>query len=147
RVASEVREGLDVDGLHVEEKGVTATVHYRKAPDDRVDEIRSAVEEAVEGVGDDRLRVSEGKSIVEIGPKVPWDKGKAVELFADEVPDSWLVVYVGDDTTDEHAFRSIDPDGLSVHVGDNPDTDARYRLRDPDEVERFLDWVTDRLDD
>jgi trehalose 6-phosphate phosphatase len=147
RLVETVREHLDVEGLEVEWKGVTATVHHRNAPDERVPEIRETVESVAREVGDGHLRVSEGKAIVEVAPAVDWDKGRAVGLFADDVPDSWLVVYVGDDTTDEHAFRAIDPGGLSIHVGENPDTDARYRLRDPGDVERFLEWLADRLDD
>ncbi|MFC4357679.1 trehalose-phosphatase [Halobium salinum] len=146
RVCELVRERLELDGLHVESKDVTATVHYRNVAGDPGEEVLETVESVVEEVAEGRLHVSEGKAIVEVGPAIPWDKGKAVDVFAADVPDDWLVVYVGDDTTDEHAFRSLDPTGLSIHVGEDPETDARYRLRDPEDVEEFLKWVVDRLD-
>ncbi len=52
-------------------------------------------------------------------------------------------IYVGDDVTDEDAFRALEErpgPGLTVLVSDEPrETAARYRLRDPYEVRRFLE--------
>jgi len=63
------------DGVIVEDKGVTATVHYRQADVDR-----EAVQEAVEAALDDHdgydaLRITEGKQIVELRPDVDWGRG------------------------------------------------------------------------
>jgi trehalose 6-phosphate phosphatase len=54
-------------------------------------------------------------------------------------------MYVGDDTTDEDAFRAIQPDGVGVHVASSEheavETDADYRLDGQTDVSRFLGWL------
>lgn len=140
--AIEERVG-DIDGCLVENKGVTATVHHRQADLNDTPAIRRAVEEVVEELAPDRIEVSTGKAVVELAPAVPWDKGQAVSFFQSDVPDSWATMYLGDDTTDEYAFRAIAPAGVSIHVGDDEETAAVHRTPDPDTVERFLQWLAD----
>ncbi|MFC7195862.1 trehalose-phosphatase [Halosimplex aquaticum] len=74
-------------------------------------------------------------------PAVDWDKGRAVDLLTDEAPDGWLPMYVGDDRTDEDAFRVLD-DGVGVLVGER-ETAADYRLEAPRDVREFLDLVAE----
>lgn len=131
----------DIEGCLVENKGVTATVHYRQADADAFSEIRTAIRDAIDDVAPDALDVSTGKAVVELAPAVPWDKGRAVSLFRDDVPDTWTTMYLGDDTTDEHAFRAIAPTGVSIHVGSDDETAAVHRTPDPDTVERLLEWL------
>ena len=55
-----------------------------------------------------------------------------------------LPIYIGDDVTDEDAFRALAEHerGLGVLVAEEPrPTAARHRLRDPDEVREMLDWL------
>ncbi|SEO24506.1 trehalose 6-phosphate phosphatase [Halogranum amylolyticum] len=132
----------DVEGCLIENKGVTATVHHRQADFNAVPEIRAAVEEVVEEIAPDRIHVSTGKAVVELAPAVPWDKGRAVSLFREDVPETWTTMYLGDDTTDEDAFHAIAPTGVSIHVGDE-ETAAVHRTPDPDTVERFLRWLAE----
>jgi trehalose-phosphatase len=48
-------------------------------------------------------------------------------------------IYIGDDSTDEDAFRVLEQRGIGILVSEQPgSTAARYSLRDPAEVERFL---------
>ena len=182
-VCADLRERLaDVEGAIVEEKNLSATVHYRQVADEDVDRIREAVRASVEehaalegtdGSGDasggdasggdasggdastrgeeggrdpsaGALRVEEGKQIVELKPDVDWDKGRAVEWLADVlVPDdeSWHPVYVGDDVTDEDAFRALAGTGTTVRVGgaDEP-TAAAFRVDDPEAVPALFEW-------
>lgn len=143
-VCEELRRQIgDIEGCLVENKGVTATVHHRQTAPDDVPKIREAVEETVARLAPDQIYVSEGKAVIELAPAVPWDKGQAVSFLGDDVPDTWVTMYLGDDTTDEHAFRAIAPHGLSVHVGSNEETAAVHRTPDPDTVERLLDWLAE----
>lgn len=149
--ASEIRTACEaitqrvghIDGCFVENKGVTATVHHRQADLNDTPEIRRAVEDVVDELAPDRIEVSTGKAVIELAPAVPWDKGQAVSFFKSDVPKTWTTMYLGDDTTDEHAFRAIEPAGVSIHVGDDDETAAVYRTPDPDTVERFLQWLAD----
>jgi trehalose 6-phosphate phosphatase len=134
----------DVDGVIVENKGVTATVHHRLVDDEEVPVVENAVETLV--ATRDDVRLTTGKDVLELRPAVEWDKGEAVrELYDELVPDDerWLPVYVGDDTTDEAAFSLLDERGLGVKVGDDPATEAPYRVADPESVRAVLTWLSD----
>ena len=147
RLCAELDERLgDVPGYAVENKRVTATVHYRNVPGGRVPHVVETVEAVVDEA--DGLRVSEGKEIRELRPAVDWDKGRVMDLLVEASPGDWRAMYVGDDTTDEDAFRAIQPDGVGVHVapdGDEDDTgditDAAYRLDGQAAVPRLLEWL------
>ncbi|MFH1501800.1 MAG: trehalose-phosphatase [Candidatus Eisenbacteria bacterium] len=67
------------------------------------------------------------------------DKGTALEALLRDRPADGLCVYVGDDLTDEDAFRALAGRGLSIKVGgpDDP-TCALGRLPDPTAVKEFL---------
>ncbi len=146
RLCDEIEARLqDVPGCAVENKGVTATVHFRRAADDAVPSVVSTVEDVVSGV--EKVELTEGKQIREIRPAVEWDKGEALKLLSGAVPDDWRAVYLGDDTTDEDGFRAIQPDGLAVRVMDSADdgqvtdTAATYRLDGQREVSFLLAWI------
>jgi trehalose-phosphatase len=64
------------------------------------------------------------------------------------MPPGTLPVYLGDDTTDEDAFRALGREGVTIRVGDSGSpTAARHRLRDPDEVLGFLQRWRDELEE
>ena len=141
-LATELTERLaDVDGARVEDKRVTATVHFRGVDDERVPDVVETVEEAVADRDAD-LRVTSGKQIREIRPDVDWDKGAAVEWLRDRlVPDGerWVTTYVGDDVTDQDAFAAIG-DGIGVRVGERAEV-ADYRVDGPSEAQALLQWL------
>ena len=144
-VAEDVAEDVgDIDGVIVERKDVTATVHYRLAADEDVPAVERTVEERVEGKKG--IELTDGKQILEIRPAVEWDKGRAVEWLAETLADDPLVVYVGDDTTDEAAFEVL-VRGISIVVGDPGDSAADYRVADPEGVGRLLDWLSGAVAD
>ncbi|MFC6729755.1 trehalose-phosphatase, partial [Natronoarchaeum mannanilyticum] len=141
-VADDVASRLDeIDGARVEDKRVTATVHYRGVDDDAVPAVERAVSEAVDDV-DAELRITSGKKIFEIRPDVDWDKGAAVEWLRDRlVPKSenWLAIYVGDDVTDEDAFRTLE-EGRGIAVG-REETEADHVIPDPEAARALTRWV------
>jgi trehalose 6-phosphate phosphatase len=146
RVCERLRERVgDVAGFHVENKRLTATAHFRQTPADAVGTVVSAVERAVDRTPG--LCVEPGKQIREIRPAVPWDKGDTVRLLAEDAPRGWTELYVGDDVTDEDAFRAVQPEGAGVRVGDPEGSKADYCLADRDDVPPFLEWLDERLAD
>lgn len=134
----------DVPGTWVEDKGVTASVHYRQTPYPRIEEVRRAVFEAVAQVPGRALTVFQGKKVLEVRPTVAWDKGAAVRWvltrsFGETWPAQTTVVYIGDDRTDEDAFIDLPKSAITVKVGPSPyPTAARYAVRDLEEVYAFL---------
>lgn len=130
-----------VEGAQLERKRFSLAIHYRNVADEDVPRVERAVEEARRAHAS--LRKGVGKKVLELQPDVDWHKGRAVhwllealDLRADDV----LPVYVGDDVTDEDAFRALHGQGLGVLVGmhDAGVTAADYRVADTDEVERLL---------
>lgn len=71
------------------------------------------------------------------------DKGKAVSFLLQEMPAGAASAYLGDDSTDECAFRAIEGHGLSVLVRPKwRRTAAQLWLRPPDELLFFLtQWL------
>lgn len=145
QVAAEIEDALEaVEGAFVEDKGLTLSVHFRQTPRERIPEVRRAVEHAVADV--EELRLTEGKMVLEIRPRVEWDKGRAVEFLLQhlDAPPGTPVVYIGDDTTDEDAFRALarwaggSGEGVIVTAEDDVPTAARSRLRNPEEVAALL---------
>jgi trehalose 6-phosphate phosphatase len=139
-VCQRLRETIDVPGAVVENKGVTATVHYRMVEDSEVPLVRDRVQDAIAPTS---LRLTEGKEVLELRPAVEWDKDRAVEWLLDHLTsdsERWPPVYVGDDTTDEAAFRALPDEGVGVKVGEG-ETAADYRVEDVDDVRRFFEGV------
>jgi len=66
------------------------------------------------------------------------DKGAAVRDLLDMYPETDLPVYIGDDLTDEDAFRELSGKGVGIKVGEG-ETTASYRLPDCEAVKTFLD--------
>jgi hypothetical protein len=62
-------------------------------------------------------------------------------LIAEDVPENWLTVYVGDDATDEDAFEVVEPEGVGVLVGADPETAASVRVAKQSAVAEFLELV------
>ncbi|MDX1656452.1 MAG: trehalose-phosphatase, partial [Candidatus Competibacteraceae bacterium] len=143
-----LKQRLDgIPGARVERKKFAIAIHYRQVSDQDI----PRVEEAVDAMGDQqpRLRKALGKKLFELQPDIDWHKGKAVrwllktlELERVDI----LPMFLGDDITDEDAFRELRDDGLGVLVADEPKPSAaHYALRDPDEVARFFAKMIDTL--
>lgn len=116
----------------LEEKGPMFALHYRMAPDKEA--AQSAIREWLADVPD-VLDPIWGKDVVELRP-AGVSKGTAVREIADRHPDR-TPIYIGDDVTDEDAFRALGEDAVTVKVGGG-DTVARYRLDDVDAVVDYL---------
>jgi alpha,alpha-trehalase len=133
-------------GALVERKGPTASVHYRLVDAAARRRWLPVLRARLAGPADaGRLRVVRGKAVIELRPPGHWHKGAAVRWllerprFRGRVP-----VYLGDDTTDEDAFRAIRRNGVGVLVGPSRRTAARYGLPGPDHVRRFIAHCLDR---
>ena len=68
-------------------------------------------------------------------------KGEALTALRDELG-APVVLYAGDDVTDEHAFEALRDDDVTVKVGDGT-TAARFRVDDPDALVAALATLAD----
>lgn len=131
-----------IKGVLVEDKGSTASVHYRLVQESEVPQVKEIFENTArpyqeEGV----VRVTQGKKVLEIRPNLDWDKGKAVLwlLKSTGLGSETFPVYMGDDVTDEDAFQALKERGLGVLVSEeDKKTKAEYQLKNVEEVKTFL---------
>ena len=140
----------DIAGALVEPKKSSVALHYRLVAEEDRPRIKAIVDDVLTSE-QGALKVTPGKMVYELQPKIDWDKGKAVLYLLDALDlDAADVVplYVGDDITDEHAFQALHGRGIGVLVADPADpetagrsTAAEYALRDTHEVEMFLDGL------
>lgn len=148
RAARELRRQLQgTDGAIVEPKKYSVAVHFRLVAPADLPHVKAVVRGVLDAYPD--LRQTEGKMVFELRPRLDWDKGKAIEwlLQALELDGPDVVpIYIGDDTTDEDAFRALAGRGMGILVADAPrPTAAGYRLRSPAEVQRWLQALVDYL--
>ena len=104
-------------GFIIEDKGIAMTINYRNA---KPDDARPTLE-AFDNFVSNRptLQVLHGKMVHEAIPRGIGGKGAAIEFFMrDTGIDASNTIYIGDDTTDEDAFRMLAPrGGITVMVG------------------------------
>lgn len=129
----------------LEVKPHSVAFHYRRVgPGDQ----RAARQAAVEAARKLSVEVRPGKKVVEF-MTVRSDKGSALERFRSECG-AEAVVFVGDDVTDEAAFRVLAPGDVGVKVGPEP-TAAAFRVSYQGQVaallSRLLQLRTRRLRD
>jgi trehalose 6-phosphate phosphatase len=126
----------DLRGVFVEDKGISFSVHYRQA---RPATVQAASEVLVSILAPlrDVLRVLDGERVWEILPTEIPGKGPTVQELLAKLPAGTLAVCLGNDDTDEAAFRALG-DQITVRVGERCRTNAKFYLHNPAEVLRFL---------
>jgi trehalose 6-phosphate phosphatase len=138
-------------GVFVEDKGITLSVHFRQAEVGAADEIRQIVQRSVTNPRFAGLfRITSGKKVLELSPAVSWNKGKAVRLLMKRYGkggrrSGLIPIYLGDDLTDEDAFKVIAQYGMgfSIYVGARPiESAAEYYLKSTSEVQILLSGLT-----
>jgi trehalose 6-phosphate phosphatase len=132
----------------VEPKKASVAVHFRLVDPAQHKRISDTVD-AMLAEQPDRLKVTPGKMVYELQPKIDWNKGRAVLYLLQTLgldTDDVVPVYLGDDITDEDAFRALAGGrGIGIIVGhaDDPEvadraTAADFVLPSPAEVEQLL---------
>ncbi|MDP2719289.1 MAG: trehalose-phosphatase [Dehalococcoidia bacterium] len=140
-------EGMQ--GVLVEDKGLSLSVHYRLVPEHRMDEFSAIFRRAVDKLQlTGKIDVRGGKKVFDIRPPVSWNKGNAVEMLIRREAYAGgkgnnLCFYLGDDTTDEDGFQAVNRvRGISIIIGgEKTGSAANYFLRDTSEVETFLNML------
>ncbi len=112
RLARALATSLDgVAGVLIEPKGPVVAVHTRAASPAGRARVRNVVS-ALRPAG---WTLLEGRRVVELRPEGLPTKADAVQWIAAQRPDA-AVLYVGDDATDEDAFRALRRGDFAVAV-------------------------------
>ncbi|TVU51331.1 hypothetical protein EJB05_02749 [Eragrostis curvula] len=144
-------------GASIEDNKYSVSVHYRNILHKKD---RRRVKEIVDKIllEDENLKLQTGKKVWEIVPAIPWNKGDAVgyllEALGMDDPERFFPIYIGDDKTDENAFKFLRERGNGIGVlvsKTRRETEASYWLKDPSEVMTFLQdlvkWKLDKASD
>jgi len=129
---------------HMEMKAGGVALHWRGLPESQAERMKQNVEQAWRElllVYPLQLLNFDGGVEVRVQGK---DKGKAVGAILGESNPNAVIAYLGDDRTDEDAFRTLKGRGLTVLVRDQfRSTLADIQLRPPQELLQFLrDWLS-----
>jgi trehalose 6-phosphate phosphatase len=131
--------------VFIEDKGASVAVHTRRLPHDHYERVFARADVlAVPWIAAQHVRRLEGNAVVEYLPNISGHKGEATTWITRKVEHQYSrrawVAYIGDDITDEDAFRAIEC-GIGVLVGLRP-TAATYKLDGIADVDRFLRWCS-----
>jgi trehalose 6-phosphate phosphatase len=123
----------DVEWPDVEEKTLTASLHYRNSADQEA--ARADLEEIAASARAAGFVARFGRKVLEVLPPLDASKGTAVAAL---LGDHGLgrALYAGDDTTDLDAFRALEPLEVGVRV-------AVASPEGPAELEEAADLVVD----
>lgn len=141
----------EIEGILVEDKNVTLSVHYRLATRNGYLLAKKIIEEIIQPfLVSGKIKITHGKKVIEIKPPVQWNKGRVVAwLFARQMfilSDQPIVpIYLGDDVTDEDAFRTLRNKGFTIYIGRPQESQAKYYLNDPQEALEFLKRILSLL--
>ncbi|MFC1592566.1 trehalose-phosphatase [Candidatus Omnitrophota bacterium] len=131
----------------IEKKKFSTAVHYRLVEEKFLPMIKQEVDKIIKD--NPTLRLMSGKKVFEILPAIAWDKGMAVRWIMRARGISWndaRVVYIGDDTTDEDAFRVVRTRGTTILVCEKPKQSAAdFQLSSPEEVKKLFEEIITSL--
>lgn len=131
------------EGAKVENNKFCVSVHFRCVDEKKWVELAQQVKSVLKDYP--KLRLTQGRKVLEIRPTIKWDKGKALEFLLESLGyanrKDVFPVYIGDDRTDEDAFKVLKErrQGFGILVSKTPkETSASYSLQEPSEVMDFL---------
>lgn len=128
-----------VSGLIYENKGLSFSVHFRRVKDANRKKFLDKFHRFIQAWTLRRfLTIRHGKCVYEILPKTSWNKGAALKLIRRKIKEKPVVLFAGDDHTDEDAFAALRKNDIGIQIGTNPKSKAAYFLRDQTEVHRLL---------
>jgi trehalose 6-phosphate phosphatase len=103
----------EVDWPRTENKGLTASLHFRGAPDEET--ARRELDDIAERARAVGLVARYGRKVLELVPPLEANKGTAIRRLLDE---RYLerALYAGDDTTDLDAFEALEQLEVGIRV-------------------------------
>ena len=140
----------NVKGVQIDRKRYAIAIHFRNANENDIPFIKQKVDEMVKN--SPGFKKGEGKKILEIKPDLDWHKGKALLWILEKLQltdkSKYIPVYIGDDVTDEDAYKAIEKEGIGIQVGPvEYSTSAKFRLKNVYQVRLFLKELLNLTDE
>lgn len=153
KVAQDIQteELCSIKDILFQEKGICLSVHYRKCEDPEGTR-RKILDVINELEGLENFKITEGRKVVDIRPKIGHDKGTILEklVFENAVE---KIIYLGDDVTDVDAFNKlkklkgegkVNGVGIVVVSEEVPEfvkENASFYVNGVEEVQKFFSWL------
>jgi len=128
-----------IPGARLEWKGLAVSLHYRRVAPETRPRVKAIAARIVRDRG---LALVPGHEVFDFVPRLGWNKGRAARWIARRMARTLptrrrVVLYAGDDTTDESAFEALRGRAVTICVGTRP-TAAEYRVAGVREVQALL---------
>lgn len=132
-----------IKGFLIEDKGIVLALHYRNVSAKNVPYLKKVFKDIVSPyILSGMLKYVKGDKVFEIRPVLNFDKGrcclyilKQLKLYSKKV----LIIYIGDDITDEDAFQALKEKGIMIFVKrERRSSSAEYYADSVKEVVEFL---------
>ncbi|NQT89643.1 MAG: trehalose-phosphatase [Candidatus Omnitrophica bacterium] len=139
-----------ISNYEIEDKGPILSVHYRRVNGADVRLLKEIFRrETAAYIKSGKISVSKGKKVLEIRPPLGWNKGDYCRYLLKKLKGSGknspLAVYIGDDVTDEDAFKVLRRKGITLFVrGEKRSSCAEYYVDSPGAVKAFLELILKR---
>ncbi|MBT0663595.1 trehalose-phosphatase [Geobacter pelophilus] len=121
---------FSVQGIEIEFKGESISLHYRKAddPEQAAAQLTAEISKL-----DPKPRIIGGKFVINLLPVEAFTKGEALvaAMYSFNVK---RAIYVGDDVTDEEIFQLKGIDLFGIHIGNGTQTAAQYYVSKQSEL-------------
>lgn len=124
-------------GVFIEEKGISIAVHFRDASAQSERRARARLRKLL-ATCRTQLTIIRAGNVWELVPRNVRGKGHAVRVLLRELGAAFRPIYIGDDLTDEPAFRALRK-GITILVGSRRPTSAHFSLLNPTQVGLFLE--------
>ena len=140
------KEIKGIAGAWLEGKLFTLSLHFRAVKQNNIRLVKKIFYRVIERLpGKEHLLVIRGKKVLELVPNISWGKGEASLWLLKQWGGRYLPVYMGDDNTDETAFKALRKTGITIRIGKSSNTSARFYLKGYWEVPRLLEQIRDTI--
>jgi len=136
-----------IPGALIEPKKYSVAIHYRNLKEEDKQKVIEVTQKII--TESPKLKLGLGKQVLEALPNIDWDKGKAILWLIKKLNldhDNIIMLYFGDDLTDENAFQVLPESSVGILVGHHSQkTYADYRIKTPEQVKNFLKKLMQEL--
>jgi len=141
KLCESLQDETRYEGVQVENKQYSLSVHYRLARDHK--KIEQKLLELFGSISPP-FRVVPGKCVFNLIPPDAVNKGNALERLM-QVSNASSAIYIGDDFTDEDVFALKRKDLMSIRIGITSCSAAKFFIAYRAEVMQVLDDLIRRL--
>jgi trehalose-phosphatase len=142
-LVKELSDIIPIESIDIEDKGLILSLHYRRVKSQHLryaKKVFYGVARRYTNSGE--MIVTRNKKVLELRPNIKWDKGmyclymlKRLGRYRKKI----LPIYIGDDRTDETAFKALRARGITIFVkGERKTSLAQYYVNSTSEVRAFL---------